>query len=505
MIRPGKQVSATLSLPSPTGGWNSKDPVSNMPETDASVIVNWWPTASDVRVRNGFTTWSTGLPGAVSTLMAYSSASGTNKLFAASVTGIYDCTSAGAVGASVKVITQPRIQYANFTIAGGSYLVCCNGADAVFAYDGATWSNPAITVATPANLIHVNVFKNRLFFVEKNKLSVWYMPTGAIAGAATEINLGTVFQDGGYLMAMGTWTLDAGRGVDDHAVFVTSKGEVAVYAGSDPSSASTWQLVGVYRIGSPIGRACMEKYGGDLLIICLDGVFPLSAALQSDRLSTDQAISDKIRPTISDATGLYGTIDGWQILPYPDQNALIVNIPTSTTTADQYVMNAITGAWTRFTGWNAQSWELFNDQPYFGTSTKVCKAWTGTSDGGSYIMADVKQAFNYCGKRSARKHFKLVRPSIASDGPVIPGIRLNIDFSDDAPTSNGSVTVPSSSAWDSAVWDSGTWGGGTTISSKIQAVSGTGYCAAVRMRVLNGTNAIYWYNTDIVFEYGGLL
>ena len=58
----------------------------------------------------------------------------------------------------------------------------------------------------------------------------------AVAGAASMFDLGQIFTEGGYLMAMATWTVDAGYGVDDLAVFITSEGEVAVYRGG------TWLL-----------------------------------------------------------------------------------------------------------------------------------------------------------------------------------------------------------------------------------------------------------------------
>jgi hypothetical protein len=45
-------------------------------------------------------------------------------------------------------------------------------------------------------------------------------------------------------MAMGTWTLDAGYGVDDYAVFITNNGEAIVYKGSDPSDPNDWSLIG---------------------------------------------------------------------------------------------------------------------------------------------------------------------------------------------------------------------------------------------------------------------
>jgi hypothetical protein len=76
----------------------------------------------------------------------------------------------------------------------------------------------------------------------------------SVGGAATEINLGSVFRLGGCIMACYTWTIDAGNGADDHFVILSSNGEVAVYRGTDPSDATAWSIVGVFVLGRPIGR-----------------------------------------------------------------------------------------------------------------------------------------------------------------------------------------------------------------------------------------------------------
>jgi hypothetical protein len=103
---------------------------------------------------------------------------------------------------------------------------------------------------------NINLFKERLYFVQKNSLSFWYLPVDSINGAVTEFPLGGIFKKGGYLQAMGTWTIDAGYGVDDLAAFVTSNGEVAIYKGSDPSDPNDWALIGIWNIGQTFARKC---------------------------------------------------------------------------------------------------------------------------------------------------------------------------------------------------------------------------------------------------------
>lgn len=506
MIRPSAQVSQSVSIPSPIGGWNARDPIASMPATDAIVLDNWYPTASDVRVRSGMASWATGLSGRVETLMTYGSTT-TSKMFAVAGGNVYDVTSSGAVGSAVTTFSNSRIQSENFTTAAGNYLMCCNGVDAPQHYNGSAWATPSITSVTggASTLVQPVAFKSRLFFIQLDSLSFWYLPVNSIAGTATEFALGGIFQDGGYLMAMGCWTLDAGRGVDDHAVFITSKGEVAVYAGSDPTSSNTWSLVGVYRIGSPVGRNCLVKYAGDLMIICQDGVYPLSAALQSTRLDQTQAITDKIRSAVSLATSQYKSLYGWQVLPFPKENALILNVPVSATVSHQYVMNALTGSWCRFKGWDAACFSVFVDDLYYGGLNTVYKAWYGTSDAGLDIAVDAKQAFTDFGAPSRRKHFKLVKPYIGTNANLAPGIILNIDYSDRQVTGTTPAIPVSSGVWGVSTWGGATWGGGLQVLKKWQKVNGVGYTASLRMATNTNTSEARWYSTDYVFEVGGIL
>lgn len=506
MITPSRQTAQVLSVPAPVGGWNARDPLAAMPATDAIVLDNWFPTSSDVRVRDGFTSWATGIGGRVETLMPYASTS-TTKLFGVAGGNVYDVSSSGAVGAAVTTFSNSRIEWENFTTAAGNFLMCCSGVDAPQHYNGSVWATPGITGVTggASTLVQPCAFKSRLFFVQTGSMSVWYLPTNSIAGAATEIPLGGIFESGGYIMAMGTWTLDAGRGVDDHAVFITSRGEVAVYAGSDPSSSTTWSLVGVYRIGSPVGRRCLVKFGGDLLVICQDGILPLSAALQSTRLDTSQAITDKIRSAVSSATSLYSSVFGWQIVPYPRDNALILNVPASTSTQYQYVMNAITGAWCRFTGWNASCFAVYLDNLYFGGLNGVFKAWTGASDNGADIAADAKQAFLDFGDGARRKQFKMVKPYFGTDGQIEPGVMLNIDYNDARVINTGAAIPTTAGVWDVGLWDAAVWGGDLQTLAKWRKVNGFGYRAAIRVAINTNTTSVRWYSTDFAVEAGGIL
>lgn len=502
MIAKTGGTAQSVNIPAPVGGWNARDALAEMPPTDAIALVNWWPTTEDVRIRSGMASHATGLSGKVESLLVYNGPTA-SKLFGVASGSVHDVTSAGAVGAAVATFSNSRIYSESITTPGGSYLYCCNGVDAPQHFNGTAWATPAITGVTSSTLVQPLLFKSRLFFTQADSLSLWYLSVNSIAGAATELALGGIFRQGGYILAIGSWTMDGGQGSDDHLVVVTSEGEAAVYRGTDPTSSNTWALVGVYNIGTPVGRRCLLKFGGDLLIVRQDGVFPLSVALQmSDRT---RAVTDKIGPAVRAATSLYGSFTGWEVCHYPQAAALIVNVPQSASVSHQYVMNTETGAWAKFTGWNAGCFAVFNDDLYFGGSATVYKAWTGNSDNGANIIADAKPAFSNFGVPARRKQFQLVRLYLASPGPVSPAYLLNVDYADATPTTTTATTPINAGLWGVGLWGVATWGSGLLRSSKWSKVNGVGNVASLRVRIATNTNEVRWYSTDFAISTGGIL
>lgn len=505
-----RQVSRTASLQAPTGGLNAKDAIANMKETEAVTLENWFPTPASVDIRNGYTSHVTGFGSPVETLAFYNSGS-TRKLFAASGTAVYDATSAGAVGAAVlSGLSNARFQSINFGTAGGFFLMMVNGADKLRGYDGSSWWTDGdgthdISGLDTSTVISINNFKNRVWLIQSNSLKAWYLPVSSIAGAANNLDLSGLFKLGGYLMAMANWTIDNAAGVDDYAAFITSEGEVAMYRGTDPSSASTWALVGTFRMGKPIGRRCVTKAGSDVLVITSDGAFPLSKALLTDRSQLNLAATDKIKNLFNQDVQSYKSNFGWQPIIYPLGNKLIINVPTTENVVSrQYVMNTTHGAWTKFTGWNANCFEVLDDVLYFGGINAVYIADTGSDDNGSDINAVCQQAYSYFGEKGQIKKFQMVRPVFISNGDINPAVLVNVDFAQNRTTVSPSFTESGDAVWDTATWDVSSWVAGDSIVKKWQSVSGVGYAGGVRIVTATQNLTCRWQSTDFIYEPGGV-
>jgi hypothetical protein len=365
-----------------------------------------------------------------------------------------------------------------------------------------------ITGVNSNTFINVNLFKNRLYFTEKDTLTCWYLDVDAIGGPASPLYFGGIARNSGYLQAMGTWTLDAGQGADDYAVFVTSMGEVMVYNGTDPDNADTWALKGVWQLGQTFSRRCFFKWSGDLLLLTKDGLVPLASALQSSRLDPRVNLTDKIYFAVSQAATLYSDLFGWQINYYASANMLILSIPTSTG-MEQFVMHNITKAWGRFTDIQAYCWEVTGDSNMnFGGNGIVGLFYDGYSDNGTNITATAQQAYSYYERPGQLKRFMMVRPILQSTGGV-PNVvcGLSVDF--DTQSQLGAVQFNPSTltdgVWDTSKWDQANWAGGLITTKVWQGVTGLGFAGSINLNVASRGIELHWASTDYVMEAGGVL
>jgi hypothetical protein len=395
------------------------------------------------------------------------------------------------------------------TVTGGSEftytMATAPSADATVV---GSYTTIGITNVNSNTFINVNLFKNRLYFTQKDTLTCWYLDVDAIGGPASPLYFGGIARNSGYLQAMGTWTLDAGQGADDYAVFVTSMGEVMVYNGTDPDSIDTWALKGVWQLGQTFSRRCFFKWSGDLLLLTKDGLVPLASALQSSRLDPRVNLTDKIYFAVSQAATLYSDLFGWQINYYASANMLILSIPTSTG-MEQFVMHNITKAWGRFTDIQAYCWEVTGDSNMnFGGNGIVGLFYDGYSDNGSNITATAQQAYSYFDRAGQLKRFMLVRPILQSTGGV-PNVvcGLSVDF--DTQSQLGQVqfnpTTLTDGVWDTSKWDQANWAGGLITTKVWQGVTGLGFAGSINLNVASRGIELHWASTDYVMEAGGVL
>lgn len=503
------------SIPAPVGGWNTRDALAAMTPTDAPLLDNWFCRQGQVELRGGSLDYSTGMSGSAQSTFQYSPTSGTKKLYASTNSGVYDVTAGGAVGAVVKAATNGYINTVNFAnSAGTNYLWCCNGTDIPFFFDGATWTNTAITgIVTPANLTWPVVFKHRIFAIEKNTMNLWYLPIDSIQGLAAVLPFGNFLKKGGSLQSAANWTLDAGEGVDDLLAVVSTEGQLAVYKGTDPASASSWALVGVYDVGRPLGRRCFAQFGGDLVILTENGAFPLSRLITSGNINFVSALSAKIQNTWATTVATVGiTTVGWDVVVYPQFDAMIVNIPVAgPTPAAQFAMNTVTGAWSSFSSWALTSFIVYQGQFYFTTTTgRLVRAWDYagalTNDNGVDIVTTAHPAYNNFGL-AEEKRIELFRWLMSFNGSVQFSWGVSSDFNAVPLSSTVSRGLGySGSLWDTIFWDTHLWASVVTAKKFWRNVAHVpGKALALWLQTATKDSNLAWAGTEFILHKGSAM
>jgi hypothetical protein len=405
----------------------------------------------------------------------YATGATNRRMYFATTTTIYDVTTTTPV---VIKSGQANGNYSSSQMANaaGDHLIVVNDAgDFPLRFDGASWTTlnadqitgpPGSAVEHGRNLVHVCKYRNRWFFIELNSMNAWYLGLNSIGGALLQIPLSGAATKGGKLLYCATWSIDAGDGIDDKIVFGTDLGEIIVFTGSDPSNAAAWRQEGRYDMSPPMGKNATLSIGGDLLVACVDGILPTSGAITKDKAELElaavtRAIKPMWRQEVLDKRSWAWTMCKWD--PY---GGVFVTWPGGP--PGEYrcaVVNAATGAWCRYTGWDATCFAKMNDDMFFGTQTgRVMQAdRTGTDNGAPYVCTMVG-GWEVFQSPSQTITWKQARASFSArpDEQFIPQLSGTTDYVITLPTppmaaaDSAGLDLWDSGRWDSARWDSGT-------------------------------------------------
>lgn len=490
--RPSAQkptVYKTATIPAPTLGLIANANIASPPPGGAEQLENFLSTATGAILRRGCAQHgSLGVSDPVRSLFAY--ANGNNrKMFATTDDAIFNVTSptlsynlVDNLGNSMTTDTGDHLVLfseeaiipdvtgltggdwvsTQFATSGGVYLRLVNGFDVPRVYDGAAWSTtPTITGTDPTRFSYLWPYKQRLFFVEKDSLNAWYLPADSIGGAAVLLPLGSIFTRGGSLLFGSSWSLETGTGgLSEQCIFVSTEGEVAVFQGSDPASASTWSRVGVYRIGKPLGKNAHFRAGGDI-VICTDiGAIPLSQALQKDfAVLSPSAVSAQIETIWNTEVRNRPTLD-WKSLVWSSNQMAVVAPPvTSGQPTVLYVVNTRTGGWSKFTGWDVRCLLVFNDRLFYGSDNGiVVEANVTGQDMGVPYVGVYTPLFSDLGA-PGRKVASMTRVVTKSVFDPKEKLSMQKDYRVVLPAPPAANAVSLGNVWGAGIWGVSRWGG----------------------------------------------
>ena len=539
-----KSAAQVKTIPAPIGGLNTKDGYASMPPTDAIALVNWLPDTGGLRCRKGYSEWVTNITGdaPVYSIIPYFNQSDTfpagsfltaptsmpGELFAATDDDIFDVTSTTDAPASVKALSGAAgagklISSMLVNSAGTTFLLVTSEADGYITYDGTTWLSVTagagatqINGADPTKFAHVLVWKRRALFTERNSTKMWIAAVDSPYGTVTKFDFGAVFPHGGHLLFLAKWTIDAGEGVDDLLVAVSSNGDVAVYKGSDPTSPADFGLVGTWFVGQmPVGRRACVQYGGDLILISAEGVFPISYITRGGAemlIASASEYSSYIRSIIGVDLRASFTEFGWSAVVHPSERILLINVPDyGSIQSRQYALTTTNNRWAVLANIPALSLGSIGGYTFAGTRDgRVLLLFNGVFDNVAYgestgdsIPGLIVPAFNYFEVPAVEKQFLLIRPVFIYTGrpQVVCDIAVNFVVTD--PVGSAISTAPSSALWDSALWDSAVWGGEQLVYDEWHSAGDTGFCGTAVIRV-DSTGDTVLSAIDYTLQFGGV-
>jgi hypothetical protein len=511
-------------------GVNAVDGLTQMAPDEAIFMINMRPAQYGAAVRTGYKEWVTAVgTGGVRTLMPYTgSASINDRLFAASSLGIHDISASGT--APAVLIAFPSVSptsgygiFTGFTTLAGQFGCYTDEQNGYYTWtEGGAWlkvtmggGGTQISGVDPALFAGVTIFKSRLWFVERGSSRAWYLPVGSVYGVATAFNFGNKFKKGGTLEMLFNWTVDGGEGVDDYLVAVSSAGDVVVYKGNDPASATDFNQHGTWFIGPPpVGRRIGGTFGGELYLLSSYGLLPMSALLAGQVIQQDQVYaSRKITPLVNNEMAATRQSRGWEVKLVSKESTLLISSPKRDSFPYAQFAQSL----------NNQAWSVYRAIPYL-TGDEWHSSFFIASEAGTVYMFDgnkdavsldgltsVKiswsclQSFQGYGEEGLYHIPQYCRPVfIANKVPdYFIEIRFDYNLSDvfGAPVSGGTT---SGSLWDAAIWDVSVWGGDFIVSDNPQGAAGLGRVMAV---ALNGTSddETTLIRYDLMFETGGML
>ena len=505
----GYRVKA-VSVPAPVGGLNSRDSIDAMAPTDALIMSNFFPTVEKVTLRDGYTSFCTGIgTGNVETLVEHNAGANRQLLAIGSDGILYQIDSGTAVSKKTGLANgrAESIEFNNNTIFVPS------GANVPFSWDGSSASDLSITLSDSVNantLTGVHAHKNRVYYWTGTSQNFYHSATvDTFQGNFTKFPVGLVGTFGGNIIMINTLTIDGGEGVDDLLCIIMTSGEVLLYSGSNP--ASDFSLVGTFRIAEPINeKRAIAKLGGDVIVMTKEGYLPLSQVVRQDIVGNKAAaISEKIRGTVISQVKATGTSTGWQVFVSPDGDKVYFNYPTGEPDPfNQHVFNPIIRAWCIFENLPAHVWGQFNGDTFFGSASGVVFKVTGDADNGENIVGDLATAYNYFGDRGGVKRFSSVQPMLEGETDVVFSFGVGVDQSPVAAIDVSPVTFQSNlAAWDTATYDDFFYAdtAGAGVTKRRKAVNRLGYSSALRIKVATSTQTISFISAHYTFAPGGPL
>ena len=348
---------------------------------------------------------------------------------------------------------------------------------------------------TTADMCYVWGYKNRVWFAQKESLNIWYMDAPDAVGGSPKVNpMGGILTMGGSILWGDAWAIGTGAagGLSDQMVVTSTEGEVAVFQGTYPEATGDWLAVGTYRIGRPLGNRAHFRGGGDIAVATSVGLIPLSKAISLDVTAlSPAAVSYNIQDAWQQAVDGRG-LEDLSCMLWPERKMAIMSPPITIGDYDPvlFISNSETGAWCRYTNWDARAMCVFQGEMYFGgPNGEVFKANVTGMDNGSVYTGVYIPLFDDLGSPANLKIPKMGRGVARAKANLTYSLSFKADFDIDPGSAPTASSADGYNAWGSGVWGQSVWGGTNhnVFNAQWKSLGGTGYYMSACYQVSSGS------------------
>lgn len=442
-LREGRAVPMEL----PIGGMDLNQPIANMNPANSPWLLNVDCENQKIRSRPGAVIHT--VVASTTTIRAlgvYGSGKGSDSLFAY-------CHQSGSnhLIYDVSTATESLVETCDDDDSGDEYPANFNGRLAFVTpldstqcarvWDGSTWNDWGFTYSGSEVCGYTVInYRSRVYIFNGQKC--YYGSVSAVSGATSEVDFADILDYPGAISWAAIFPFSTGNINDTYLAFGTESGEILIYSGSYPGSA-TWSLVQKFKVDTGLGLNTALRFKNDVWILTRTGVVSLRSLLtygvsEPAEYSPSYPINDYITKLAANYTSALwgGNEKQGSICYWPEKNRIYILLPGailesgSYSSAQQTICsyNTLTGAWSIWHLSNLSDAHLggltyYQNGVYFYTASVVMKlnpALFGDeiyNSAGNYLGADyvIDGAYSDFGTRNKGKRIHAVSPLFKTD------------------------------------------------------------------------------------------
>ena len=276
-----------VTIPAPFGGINTRDAAVGLPQNYATILINWIPGPGYISTRGPTTQANAGVGTNIYSINTHPNG---DTLLGTSAGAIWEMGGGAALVTGLNGTDWHGNIFQDRTIL-------CSGFDTPRIYDGSAIATGSYSGSglTASNLYGSITFKGRVYYWEAAQRFFWYAAAAAFQGALSKYDVSTFCRTAGYIVSMCPMTNDGGNGPDDYLAILFSSGEVLMFQGDDPGSATSWQMIGSFLTAAMTGRRCWAIVGSATLVVTKQGVVDLAKALAVGPSDASATVGVQIR------------------------------------------------------------------------------------------------------------------------------------------------------------------------------------------------------------------